>query len=290
MSLALLLGLLAPLGMAMPADVIIPLPNGFFPEGVVAGPPDCLFVGSIVGGTIAMVNTKTSPVHNSMTALDGDPNRRADRRWRNDWTRGGANGIQAFDLDGQLLGEVVIEGGGFVNDIAVTADAAYGTDSHLPVLYKWPFLEDGIYGALETIQLGGDYVANGDHYKVNPAGMSTEVDVKDEAGEPYQLLGGNGMVLCGESRLVVMAGSSNQLVVVTLGQDWMSADVTGFVTSDNFDDPATAAVIVKTSLNFECNCGMGCMPAPSMDYTRRLLFGSFHKKKMCPMGCAPIAA
>jgi sugar lactone lactonase YvrE len=66
--------------------------------------------------------------------------------------------MKAFALDGQLLGEVVLEGGGFVNDVAVTADAAYGTDSYLQVLYKWPFLEDGALGALETIPLSGDYV------------------------------------------------------------------------------------------------------------------------------------
>jgi hypothetical protein len=61
-------------------------------------------------------------------------------------------------------------------------------------------------------------MANGDLYKVNPAGMSHKVDVKDESGEPYQMVGGDGMVLCGESRLVVVLGTSNKLVVVTLGQ------------------------------------------------------------------------
>jgi hypothetical protein len=44
-----------------------------------------------------------------------------------------------------------------VNDVVLTKDAAYFTDSFNPVLYRVAIARNGALGAVETIPLTGDY-------------------------------------------------------------------------------------------------------------------------------------
>lgn len=58
----------------------------------------------------------------------------------------------------------------FVNDVIVTSDAAYFTDSSRPFLYRVPFLPDGTLEEgqpFEEIALGGDYTFVAGQFNAN---------------------------------------------------------------------------------------------------------------------------
>jgi len=55
----------------------------------------------------------------------------------------------------------------FINDVAVTPDAAYFTDSQKNVLYRVPIGPTGALGDAQTITLGGDYAHVAGQFNLN---------------------------------------------------------------------------------------------------------------------------
>lgn len=122
-------------------------------------------------------------------------------------------------------------GGSFINDVVVTEDAAWFTDSFKPVLYRLPLRENGRPGprsAVETVTLSGDYVhqsgfnvngidaassdtlvivqsSTGTLFTVTPAGVTKKIDLGTES-----VPNGDGILLDGRRLFVVL----NQLNVV----------------------------------------------------------------------------
>lgn len=112
---------------------IVPLPDGFQPEGITSGPGATAYVGSLADGAIWSGSLRTGE---GDILVEGEPGRTAvgteyDRRTGRLWVAGGATGeIRAYDADsGDLLQTYQVEGAGFLNDLTVTRDAVYATDS-----------------------------------------------------------------------------------------------------------------------------------------------------------------
>jgi hypothetical protein len=247
----------------------LPLPNGFQPEGVTAYGFD-LLAGSLIDGDIYRVSAVTG---RGDLAVDAPEDRtalglKADRRGRVFVAGGPLGAVYVYDVDtGEALAEyqLVEPGAGLVNDVVLTRDAAYFTDSFRPVIYVLPLGRGGALPApddVRVIELSGpaadDVVAEqfnlngiehawwsgklivvnsfqGALYTVDPdTGESERIDLGD--GE---LTNGDGIVLRG-LRLYVVRNTQNQIAVVRLRPDLSSGQVIETITDPRFMVPTTA--------------------------------------------------
>jgi len=145
---------------------VIELPNGWRPEGVETGRGHTLYVGSIPTGAIRQIDARTGE---SFTLVEPAGGRSAigleyDARTHRLFVAGGGTG-QAFVYDagtGALVTSYTLTPAAptFINDVVLTRDAVYFTDSQRPWLYRLPLGPGGELPAqseLETIPLSGDY-------------------------------------------------------------------------------------------------------------------------------------
>src|SRR6266511_1545907 len=146
----------------------IDLPNGSFPEGIESGPGTSFFVGSLLDGTIWKGDLRTGSV---AVLAAGAPGRASagiayepglDRIW----VAGvgppllGNADVRVYDASsGALLATYQPPGVGLLNDVAVTRDAVYVTDSGFPQLVVIPLGSDGSLpprSAATLLPVGGD--------------------------------------------------------------------------------------------------------------------------------------
>jgi hypothetical protein len=273
---AVLISIVAAAGLGMSATAApafptsVPLPDGFYPEGIAVGTGHDFYVGSLRDGAIYKGDLRTG---DGEVISEGAPGRLTvglsfDQRSSLLWSAGmndGSGAAMVFDsTSGALVAAIAIPGG-FLNDVVVTRQAAYITDSLSDVLWKIPLDRRGRpAGAPEAITLTGDFtfVTEGElpinlngidatpdgstliavHttlgvlYRIDPAtGEATAIDLGGDA-VPF----GDGIVLHGK-RLYVVQNFVNQVAVVTLDPTFTSGEVTDVITSDLFRVPTTAA-------------------------------------------------
>ncbi len=273
---------------------IIALPDGFRPEGVVTGRGPVLYAGSLANGAIYQVDPRTGE---GSVLVPGQEGRIAvglgfDPRTNYIYVAGGTTG-SAFVYDADTGATVATyqlgaAGSSFVNDVVVTKDAAYFTDSSQPVLYRVPLGKGGQpapQDAAATLPLGGEFQfvpnafnANGIEasqngkylivvnsttgmlYRVDPeSGQATAIDLGDVA-----LTRGDGILLQGRT-LYVVRNSLNQIAVVRLSGDLLSGTVTGTITDPSFDVPTTIADFGNAL--YAVNARFGTPPTPDTEYT-----------------------
>jgi sugar lactone lactonase YvrE len=295
--------LLAALLLALPALVaaapgpnwpeLIPLPNGFQPEGVASGRGTTLYAGSRTTGAIYEADARTGEGEILVEAQTGRValGIQFDNRTGALFVAGGPTGHgyvydarSGADLADYTLTMTTTT---FVNDVAVTNNAAYFTDSFQPVLYVVPLGPGGRLpgnGAVEALPLSGDYQfvpggfnANGIEatpngqaliivnsttgllYRVDPVtGEATEIDLGGAT-----LTAGDGLLLQGHT-LYVVRNQLNQIAVVQLDPGFTSGAVVGTLTDDDFDIPTTVARI-GASL-YAVNARFTTPPTPDTEY------------------------
>lgn len=244
------------------------LPDGFQPEGITSGRGTTFFVGSLGTGDIYRGDLRTGEGEVRIDAPDGRVavGLSHDQRSNYVFAAGGGTG-RAFVYDA-TTGDTVAEydltaPGTFVNDVVVTRDAAYFTDSFKSALYRVPLGPGGQVpgdGAGEEIPLGGDYRAvNGFNangidatpdaaalvivnsttgllYRVDPTtGEATEIDLGGDT-----VTNGDGILLDGTT-LYVVRNRNNEIAVVDLEPGLTAGSVTGAITDPAFDVPTTVA-------------------------------------------------
>lgn len=271
---------------------IIPLPNGFAPEGVVNGYGTELFAGSLVDGSIYRADLRTGEGEIVVSPPEGRVavGLSFDRRSGLLFVAGGATGM-AYVYDPQT-GETaatytLASESTFVNDVIVTRDAAYFTDSFRPYIYRLPLGPGGELGDaadVEEIELGGDFVfvegafnangiealangkmlivvhsSRGELFRVNPAsGEATLIDLGGD-GVPA----GDGILLKGK-RLYVVQNQLNQIAVVKLTPGYLSGSVTEIITDEAFRVPTTVASFGRYL--YAVNARFGVTPGPDVEY------------------------
>jgi sugar lactone lactonase YvrE len=162
-------GVVAPVAQAQPPQAPFPeaidLPDGFYPEGI-AIDDRTAYVGSLADGSIWEQDLKTGqstqfapapPAGGIAVGMDVDSFGRV-------WVAAGGPaldpsltpGFRVYDSDGNLLVDQPVPAG-FVNDVIVTRDAAWFTDSFAPQLIRVPLTPDGAIGPAEAVALGGDW-------------------------------------------------------------------------------------------------------------------------------------
>lgn len=254
----------------------IPLPDGFYPEGVEVGAGHDFYVGSLLDGAVYKGDLRTGQGEILAEGVEGRllAGLSYDSRSGLLWAIGGdGSGPKAFAFDGAsgaLVHEVSVPGG-FPNDLVVTRDAVYVTDSFAPVFWTVPLTNRGApAGPAVAIPLTGDFelvteadpfpinlngidaTRNGDTliavhsllgvlYRIDPAtGHATEIDLG--AGNVNS---GDGIVLHGKTVYVVQ-NFINQVAVVELSPDLSSGEVVETITSDLFRVPTTGAMFGNT--------------------------------------------
>jgi sugar lactone lactonase YvrE len=280
--LVALVGLLALLALAAAAGASstgpsanfparIDLPDGFFPEGIESGPGTSFFVGSLLDGAIWRGDLRTG----SGTVLAaGAPGRasagiayEADRN--RIWVAGvgppliGNSDVRVYDASsGALLATYQPPGAGLLNDVAVTREAVYVTDSTSPQLVVIPLPKDRSLppsAAATILPVGGDFVQT-PGFNLN--GIVAEDGVllvaQSEAGKLFRVdpatgdaheldLGGatltypDGLELLGRT-LYVVRPFANRVTVIALGVGLAGGVVHGDLTDPSFDIPSTATV------------------------------------------------
>src|ERR1043165_5685279 len=208
----------------------ISLPNGFQPEGIASGNGTTFYVGSIPTGEVYRGDLRTGegavlvPQHSGRAAIG----LKFDPRTGYLFVAGGPTGF-AYIYNGQTGADVaqiqLTTLPSFINDVIVTKDAAYFTNSFQPEIYRVPLANNGEpLGTSETIPLTGDYVltpgqfnangiaatpngktliivnsVDGALYKVDPnTGVATSIDLGG-ASVPN----GDGILLQGKTLYVV---------------------------------------------------------------------------------------
>ena len=240
---------------------VIPLPDGWQPEGIASGPGAIVYSGSRASGDIIAVDVVSGE---SWIVVDAPAGRTAvgieeDREGRF-WVAGGASGdVFVYDANGDELAVYDFASSDtFVNDVVVTRDAAWFTDSRKAVLYRVPIERDGSLGDGEIVPLFGDYrhgTGNnlngidaardgsvlvavqsnlGNLYNIDPeTGETTLIDL-----DGATVVNGDGIYLEGDT-LYVVQNRFNKVAVIDLNRGLTSGSIEDELTSDNFDVPTT---------------------------------------------------
>jgi len=258
----------------------IPLPDGFQPEGITLGHGPTAYVGSLADGSIYEADLRTGA---GSMLVQGSPGLMLTVGLDFDESSGylfAAGGIfgdgRVYDTKtGELIDQLVLGAAGisWINDVVVTRDAAYFTDSFGPHNYGGPHIykvaldsKGAPIGTVQPLKLVGDWFdvfpaspeelvinangivatpdngtlivvnsASGHLYTVDPeTGVATEIDLGG-VGVPYA----DGLVLRGKT-LYVVQNLVNRVSVFTLNPDYSVAMYTHSLTGGGLDTPSTA--------------------------------------------------
>jgi sugar lactone lactonase YvrE len=247
-----------------PFPAVIQLPTGFQPEGIEVGRGTTFFVGSVANGAIFRGDLRTGTgsilvpgaAGKSATGIELDNRNRL-------FVAGAMTGTASvYDAStGDLLRTYQLATAPtFINDLVVTRDAVYLTDSSKPVLYKIPIGPGGALGDAQTISLGGDYVHVANAFNLNgidatPNG-TTLVAVQTVNGRLYTIDPGTGAaktialangesvpngdgILLDGKRLYVVQNQDNEVAVIALSKGLAAGTVLTRLTDSDFSVPTT---------------------------------------------------
>jgi sugar lactone lactonase YvrE len=273
---------------------VIPLPDGFQPEGIVVGSGTTFYVGSIPTGAIYRGDLRTGegevlvPAQTGRAAIGLDYDARSGYLF----VAGGTTG-QAYVYDGDTGETVAVyqlaaPGSVFINDVIVTRQAAYFTNSFQPEFYRVPLGPGGALpeqGEIETIVLSGDYVqvagfnangiaatpngkwlivvqsATGSLFRVDPAtGYAEQIEL---SGLQSAVPAGDGILLQGRT-LYVVQNQLNQIAVIKLSPQFTSGEVVEIITDEDFRVPTTVALFGRYL--YAVNARFGTPPTPDTEY------------------------
>lgn len=283
---------LLPFAAAQDSPSTIALPNGWQPEGIVAGEGSTLYVGSLADGAIYRADAETGE---GSILIEGEDGRITvgltfDPRTGYLYAAGGATGnAYVFDTAaGELLETYSLTTEGtFVNDAVLSGDNVYFTDSNTAVIYKLTLAEGGALpegdDAITNLDVTGAFTVDPDAFNANgieaaddgilvivKSGTGQLFTVNPESGESVEIdLGGesvtngDGLLLSGNT-LYVVQNQDNQIAALELSEDLSSASLTDTLTSPAFDVPTTVAELDGTL--YAVNARFGTEPTPETEY------------------------
>lgn len=260
----LVLALLVPAAPAgSGAQSSIALPVEFRPEGIASGKGDSFYVGSIPLGAVYRGSYRTGegsvlvPPHTGRNHTGLKVDTRFDRLF----VAGGASkGIYVYDSKtGEDVASLELPDAGFVNDVVLTRNAAYFTDSLVPQLYRVGIRGNGELTRPQRVKYRGDLVFT-DGFNVNGIdtleGGNRLVVVKSNSGELFRVNGRSGFtreidldqtvtngdgILRQDDTLYVVRNQLNEVAVVKLDDHARSGEVRRVLTDPRLDVPTTIA-------------------------------------------------
>jgi hypothetical protein len=249
----------------------IALPDGWAPEGITAGRGTTVYVGSIATGRVLQADVRTGKSSILVGSAAGPAVGTEYERGRNRlWVAGGPSGqVRVYDATtGDLLQTYTFSPTGFLNDLVVTRDAVYVTDSFLQQLDVIPL---GAGGSLpspsdtQVLPLSGDISFQANQFNANGivasrgwlivcqsvTGQLFRVDPSTGHADEIDLGGANatscdGLELRG-SKLYAVENFLNRVGVFRLGAGLLTARLVGTISSANLDDPAASLDVPATA-------------------------------------------
>jgi sugar lactone lactonase YvrE len=266
----------------------IALPDGFQPEGI-AIEGGQFFVGSIPTGAVYRGSVKSGEGSVLVPGREGRAAIGIDVRKGLIFAAGGPTG-KAFVYNADTGADVaeleLTSADTFVNDVVVTKDAAWFTDSLNQVLYRVALAADGRptgQAGVETVPLTGDIrfqegfntngidatpngkrlvivqTNTGQLFTVDPTSGSTrEIDLGGDS-----VMNGDGVLLAGR-RLYVVQNQQNTIAVIRLKGNLTSGRILRRITSPDFDVPTTIAR--QGRWLYAVNARFGTEPTPETEY------------------------
>jgi sugar lactone lactonase YvrE len=274
-----------------PFPEVIPLPNGFQPEGIASGNGTTFFAGSIPTGAIYRGDLRSGEGDILVPAQEGHMSigMKFDPRTDLLFVAGGPTG-KAFVYNGNTGENVaaiqLTSEPSFINDVVVTNVAAYFTNSSQAEFYRVPLSNNGGLpnpAVSEIVPLSGDFQlvdgfnangidatpngktliivnsALGTIYTVDPeSGYASLIDLGGES-----VVNGDGILLHGKT-LYVVQNSFNQISVVGLSSDFSTGSVDHMITSQYFRVPTTIARFGNSL--YVVNARFGTPPTADTEY------------------------
>jgi sugar lactone lactonase YvrE len=262
----LLLGLTMPAS-AAPKSGSIVLPGASSTEGIAGGRGATFFAGDLFRGDIFRGDLQRGTAALFIDAPDGRMavGMKFDQSSGLLFVAGGSTG-QGYVYDTASGATVAVyqfanpAAGTFINDVALTRDSAWFTDSVQPKLYRVALGRHGAPAATaSTLVLSGPAAATPAAFNLNgiaatPDG-STLIVAHSGVGLLYTVNPTTGAsagiagvsvpnvdgILLEAGRLFAVQNSDNKIAVVNLSSDLSSGVVERFITSDDFHVPTTVA-------------------------------------------------
>lgn len=271
----------------------IALPDGWLPEGIATGTGTTIYSGSRADGSVWKGDLRTGEGE-VLVDVDGRVavGLKVERGLL--FVAGGPTG-DAYVYDARTGEEVAVldlaDGPSFINDVTVTRDAAWFTNSRTAVIYRVALGPAGEpTGEVEAVPLTGEWqqvagfnangvaaspdgstllVVNsttGILYNVDPAtGVARAVETGGAA-----LTAGDGILLSGPT-LHVVRNSLNQVAELRMTPDLLSASLVDTLTDPDFDVPTTVAA--HGSRLYAVNARFSTPPTPGTEYDIVLVDG-----------------
>lgn len=272
----------APLATAARADrddrsPVINLPGATGAEGIAAGQGSTFFAGDLLNGNIFRGDIDNGTAKLFITAPEGRAavGMKVDRDNDLLFVAGGATG-QAYVYDLETKKTVKVydlapAGASFINDVTVTDDGAWFTNSRAGELYRIPVGRDGEPGDARTLaldapagtvdegfNLNGIAAADDGHrlivahtgrgalYSVDPDdGSNRLIKITDSSGAPVTMTNVDGIVVRDDT-LWAVQNFSNQVSRIELNGSLGKGEVQEVIASKDFDVPTTAALFGDT--------------------------------------------
>jgi sugar lactone lactonase YvrE len=245
---------------------LIDLPDGFQPEGIAIDQRGIAYFGSLTDGDIYAADLRTG----SGAIISEGPGTpsvglKVDRLGRLFVAGGPSGGIRVIDsTSGDVLATYQLSTDpAFINDVVLTREGAWFTNSQAAELYLVPIGPSGELPDADevvTLDLTGEWTqqagfdangiaettdkkallviqsATGTLFRVDPAtGEATAVDL---GGVSLQF--GDGLLVVGRT-LYVVQNRLNQVAVIRLDSSGISGTLVDTLTSEDFDVPTTVA-------------------------------------------------
>jgi hypothetical protein len=257
-------------GRRLPAR--IDLPTGTQPEGITSGPGTTFYVGSVADGRIVTGDLRTGAVRTLLAAESGRSLRGLyfDARTGLVWAVGSLGTVghvwAVNARSGAVVGDTVVSGAGFLNDLVVTRRTVWATDSNVDRLTIVRLTRQGrpAGAPAEFLDLTGDWPSSppntfnangiralphgpvilnhsrvGGLWQVDPmSGVARQIPV---AGGP-PITSGDGLELVGRTLYNVRGSGPKDVTVVRLADhgDGLRGRWVATLTDPGLDVPSTA--------------------------------------------------
>lgn len=264
--IAVVLALSALPAAAAPASDVVVLPGASSAEGIATGKGSTFYAGDLFAGDLFAGDLQRGTASLLRDVPDGRMAVGMAVDVRNDllFVAGGGTG-QGYVYDTATGEDVAVyqltdpAAGTFVNDVVVTRQGAWFTDSAQATLYRVPIGPDGGLGAVEALDLAGPAADTSGEFNLNgiaatPDGAALVVahtgnaalyGVDPTTGDSWLIEGVNvpsvDGILLEAGRLWAVQNFANQVSVVRLDPDLTSGTVEDVITSPHFQVPTTVA-------------------------------------------------
>jgi sugar lactone lactonase YvrE len=256
-----------PAAAASPFPEVIVLPGATSAEGIATGAGSAYFAGDLFEGDIYRGDLRSGSAELFVDAPTGRMalGMKVDVRHDLLFVAGGFGG-QGYVYDASTGADVAVVTLSdpelemtAINDVALTTDEAWFTDSFQPQLYRVPIAPDGSIGAASTLtlsgpaaNLSGDFnlngiaaTADGKTLVVAHSGDSTLYTVNPATGASAPIVGADvpsvDGILLEAGRVWAVQNMLNQVTELRLSPDLSSASVGQVITSPLFQVPTTVA-------------------------------------------------